>query len=144
MTEKYYTFQRYNMVIEYDATVGNKVTQSYLDSDTLKTFTSTTTSEEDFPIWKNDIQFVPYYGSFVYVVKNYLWFKHDPDYDITEDSFYMMNQDPCLRGSHLFSGDNLESYSVRYSTGANYKVENNLASSMEYAFDSLWIIMRGN
>ena len=43
------------MVIEYDATVGNKVTQSYLDSDTLKTFTSTDTSEEDFPIWKNDI-----------------------------------------------------------------------------------------
>ena len=55
-----------------------------------------------------------------------------------------MNQDPCLRGSHLFSGDNLEHYNVRYSNGAAYKEENNMATSMEFAFDSIWFITRGN
>ena len=48
------------------------------------------------------MQSVPYWGAFVYVVDDNLWIKRDTSYDVTEDSNYMMNQDPCLRGSHLF------------------------------------------
>ena len=90
------------MAIEYDATEGKKVTKSYLDPDTLVTYTTTDTSDYDFPYQKTEMQFVPYWGLFVYVVDSYLWIKRDTSYDVTEDANYMMNQDPCLRGSHLF------------------------------------------
>ena len=86
----------------------------------------------------------------MYLVKGYLHFKVDTSYDTTEDANYMMNQDPCLRGSHLFeggqksddSGDNsvLEHYSIQINSGAAWQNTQNTASSIEFFADSLWIV----
>ena len=43
------------MAIEYDSTAGDKVTKSYLDPDTLVTFSSTDTSDTDFPYQKTEM-----------------------------------------------------------------------------------------
>ena len=97
------------MLIAYDADLGHKVTTSYADPDTLVTYkqedgttewntdlvSGESTSElrrlKDFPKYHGDIQFVPYWGAFVYVVKKIVHLKVDTTYDTTEDANYMMN-----------------------------------------------------
>ena len=91
------------------------------------------------------MNFVPYWGAFVYVVKKYLYLKVDTSYD-TGETNYILNQDPCLRGQHLFQngddGGDLEHYRyelVDSSSGLNGM--DNMVVAMEYAFDSLWILV---
>lgn len=134
------------MMIEYSAatTDRHKLVTSYLDSTTLATFTGGTATRnwQDFPKYQTEIQFVPYWGAFVYAVKRYVHLKVDASYDITEDANKMMNQDPCLRGSHLFAngndGGDLQHY--RYDLGSTYNSDTNRVIAMEFAFDSLWMV----
>jgi hypothetical protein len=132
------------MMIEYSATDRHKLVRSYLDDTTRATFTgpSATQGWQDFPKYQTEIQFVPYWGAFVYAVKRYVHLKVDASYDITEDANKMMNQDPCLRGSHLFTngddGGDLKHY--RYDLGSTYNSNDNRVIAMEFAFDSLWMV----
>lgn len=95
------------MVIEYDTTTQAKVTKSYLDPDTLVTFSvedgdsdyNSLKNLRDMPIYHRDIHFVPNWGAFVYVVKKYLIMKLDYSFDLSESPANIaMTQDPCLRG----------------------------------------------
>ena len=102
------------MVIEYDNTSGveRKITRSLIDSTSTVTFTeesgtsnwNTLKNRQDFLKvgGQQSIQFVPEWGSFVYLVKNYLYVKEDASYTRTKTD-NMMDQDPCLRGQHLFA-----------------------------------------
>ena len=145
------------MVIEYDtdSSVERKITRSLIDSTTTVTFTeesgsaewNTIKNHQDFPKvgGQQAIQFVPYWGSFVYIVKQYLFLKEDTSYTkLTPDAMLdQSDDDPCLRGKHLFQngddGGDLQHHRImlKSSLSSNY----NHAIAMEYAFDSLWIIL---
>ena len=179
---KYYSFMRYNMRIEYDSTLEHKTVVSGPEApgdayalfkyesgvepwntatDLANTSGTKLKNFRDFPRHHVPIQFVPYWGSFVWLSRNYIVLKVDTTYDTRTKSDvdssakdgYMMNQDPCARTTPLFNNcyDSdtdtatmtcLEHYTYELSNDQNSDV--NRALAMEYAFDSLWIITSAN